>query len=153
MSHTPPRIPPIFKILKSLIVGVLRNSRIAAVSPTTPRNIKKPRASTNTRPIKVSIVMRMDLIQPRALQRVIKKNTPTTTPATIAFIGDKNNDAIQTATSVIAAATRVLIILLKSDTCSSFLSAKNTNKILNAPKRLARISVQNDVFDHVSCVV
>ena len=100
-------------------------------------------------PIRVKIVIKKDLINPRALQRVMKKKKPIMTPTMMAVKGWRKRDKIQIATPIIAPAIRVFRILFQSATDSSFRLAKKTNRRLNRPKTLNPISIQNGALSPV----
>jgi hypothetical protein len=131
----------------------LINERRLSISPNTALRIRALSARIKITPINVRIVMRRDLIHPRALQRVAKKKNQSMSPTMMAVIGFKKNDATQIDTRAIAPASRVFTILFQRETTSSFLSAKNTNIKLYTVRRASTTKVQNAIFSHVSLAV
>jgi uncharacterized membrane protein YgcG len=105
------------------------------------------------RPMRVRMVIRRDLIHPRALQSVVKKKNQSTRPTMIAVSGFKKNEETHIVTIVIAAAIRVFMILFQSEIVSSFLSAKNTNTKLNTPSKAKTTKVQNIILSPVKFIL
>jgi hypothetical protein len=122
------------------------NSRTLCTSPNIARKRRRARAQKNIIPMRVRSVMRSDLIHPRALQRVMKKNTPIIEPTMSAGRGSRKSDAIQMATRVMATAIAVFMTVFQSDTGSSLRLAKKRKRRLKIPRMLSQTTIQNKVF-------
>ena len=127
-------------VIKSSILRVSSNTILRMINPS---------AMINTIPISVRMVMRRDLMIPRALQRVTKKNTPIKTPTMRAVIGLRKYDVIQMDMSVMLTAMRVFQRVFQNHADSSLRSAKKTNKRLKIATMLRATSIQNPVFPSV----
>ncbi len=130
MRNDPPIIPPIFNIPISLTSGRDKKPRTLAMSWKNIRAHIPPSDKRKINAIRLKIVIRKDLIHPRALQSAMKKKKDTMSP----IICDENvlvkNDATQKPTTPI---TRLMITfksVFQNGTISSFLSAKNTKRKL-----------------------
>lgn len=125
------------------------NSSILRVSSNTILRTINASANINIMPISVRTVMRRDLMSPRALQRVMKKNIPMRIPTTIAVIGLRKYEVNQIAMSETQTAMRAFERVFQNHTGSSLRSAKNTKKRLNTAMTLSARRIQNAVFPSV----
>lgn len=152
MSAVPTKNPMIFMIPMSCICGLVTNSRTLVTSPNIARKTRRARAQKNMIPMSVRRVMRRDLIHPRALQSVIKKNIPIIEPTMSAGRGARKSEAIQMATRVTATAIAVFMTLFQRETGSSFRFAKKRKRRLNTPSILSPTRSQKRVFSPVKYV-
>lgn len=90
--------------------------------------------------------MRIDFIQPRLLQRVIKKNNQMILQTIIALIGCKKSEATHTDIIKTRTEIRVFMTIFQRETDSSLRFAKKRNKRLNNPRIPHEIRIQKSVF-------